>query len=85
MKVVLKQGDSLRFLSLLLWYNGERDKALSLARQAIEILETGFPTRELALAYSNLSSLYLSINDKDQSIEWGKKAEYLADRLEDDD
>ncbi|HJW29166.1 MAG TPA: response regulator transcription factor, partial [Saprospiraceae bacterium] len=58
-------------------------KAISLAHQAIEILENGFPTRERALAYSNLSQLYMLCEDRDNTLLWGNKAIDLATRMED--
>jgi len=82
-KVSLKEGDSLRFLSRLWWFAGDHAKAFASALEAIEVLENGFPTRERALAYSNLSQLYMLSDDLANALMWGNKAIDLAKRMED--
>jgi DNA-binding CsgD family transcriptional regulator/tetratricopeptide (TPR) repeat protein len=82
-KVRLKEGDALRFLSRLWWFNGDRTKAMSLALKAIEILENGFPTRERAMAYSNMAQLNMLADNIEQTLHWGGKAIDLATRMED--
>ena len=82
-KVSLKEGDTLRFLSKLWYFEGDHGKAIDLALQSIDVLENGFPTRERALAYSNLSQLTMLSGDRESALLWGNKAIDLATRMED--
>ncbi len=84
-KVSLKIGDTLRFLSRILWFEGKTLDVEKLALQAVEVLENGFPTRERALAYGNLSQLGMLADDLDKTFFWGNKAINLAMRMEDDE
>lgn len=79
----LKEGDALRFLSRLWWFAGEQQKAKLLAHKSIEILDKGSPTRERALAYSNLSQIFMLAEDSAPGLFWGKRAIDLAILLED--
>jgi hypothetical protein len=47
------------------------------------VLENGFPTRERALAYSNLSQLSMLADDRENALLWGNKAIDLASKMED--
>ena len=82
-KVSLKEGDTLRFLSKLWYFEGDHSKAIAMALQSIDVLENGFPTRERALAYSNLSQLNMLSDDRESALLWGNKAIELATRMED--
>jgi DNA-binding CsgD family transcriptional regulator/tetratricopeptide (TPR) repeat protein len=82
-KVNLKEGDTLRFLSRLWWFEADYEKAIHLAKQSIEILENGFPTRERAQAYSNISQLYMLGDNDEKAVFWGNKAIELAGRMND--
>jgi len=82
-KVKLREGDTLRFLSRLWWFSGHREQSIALAREAIEVLENGFPTRERALAYSNLAQLSMLADDPGDTLLWGNKAIDLAQRMDD--
>lgn len=84
-KLPLKEGDALRFLSRLWWFSGNRANAMVFAQEAIEILENGFPTRERALAYSNLAQLYMLSDEREKALEWGNRAVELASRMHDDE
>lgn len=79
----LKIGDTLRFLSRLLWYHGTRDEAMSSALEAVTVLENDTPTRELALAYSNLAQLYMLAGYRKETLNWSQKAIDLATKFED--
>jgi DNA-binding CsgD family transcriptional regulator/tetratricopeptide (TPR) repeat protein len=83
LKVSLKEGDALRFLSRLWWFEGDRLQAIKFAKESIDILENGFPTRERALSYSNLAQLYMLADDRKQALDWGNKAIELATRMND--
>jgi DNA-binding CsgD family transcriptional regulator len=82
-KVSLKIGDTLRFLSRLLWYNGTSQEAMSLALEAVSVLENGFPTHERGLAYSNLAQLHMLAANKEKTLYWGQKAIALATKMND--
>ncbi|MBL0740940.1 helix-turn-helix transcriptional regulator [Chryseolinea lacunae] len=82
-KVILKVGDTLRFLSRLWWFAGNRAQSVKLAREAIEVLDNGYPTRERALAYSNMAQLSMLADDPEETLLWGNKAIALATRMND--
>jgi DNA-binding CsgD family transcriptional regulator/tetratricopeptide (TPR) repeat protein len=82
-RVSLKEGDTLRFLSKLWYFEGEHRKAMELGLQSIQVLENGFPTRERAQAYSNLSQLTMLSDDREGALLWGNKAIDLATRMDD--
>jgi predicted ATPase len=50
-----KMGETLRWLSRLHWWTGQREQAEAAAARAIAVLETVPPGRQLAMAYSNRS------------------------------
>jgi DNA-binding CsgD family transcriptional regulator/tetratricopeptide (TPR) repeat protein len=79
----VKEGDTLRFLSRLWWFAGDQRKAFDFAVQAIDVLEEDIPTRERALAYSNLSQLSMLCLDMDNALLWGNEAIELAKQLQD--
>jgi DNA-binding CsgD family transcriptional regulator/tetratricopeptide (TPR) repeat protein len=81
----LKEGDTLRFLSRLCWFEGNRGQALMLAMQAIDVLEKLPPSRELALAYSNQAQLAMLADDRTTTMHWGLQAIALAIRLGDEE
>src|SRR4029077_19070044 len=67
----------------LLRYAGRPADAMEVAHQAVAALERLPPGRELALAYCNLSHLYMSAEDRDGTVVWGMRALELAERLDD--
>jgi DNA-binding CsgD family transcriptional regulator/tetratricopeptide (TPR) repeat protein/GTPase SAR1 family protein len=79
----LKIGNALRFLSRLLWFQEDKQKAVAYGQHSVSILENEIPTRELALAYTNLSQLYMNYDDLDKTLHWGHKAIALAEQMED--
>jgi len=78
-----KEGDSLRVLSRLLWCAGRPEEAEKAGREALALLERFPHSRELAMAYSNLSSLCMNAEDPEGTIAWGARATELAQRLDD--
>ena len=78
-----REGNALRALSRLLRYIGYPGAALDAGRSAVTVLETITPERELALAYCNLSYLFMSIEDAVSTSFWAAKALALADQLGD--
>jgi len=80
----LAEGDALRTYSRLLRYTGRVDEAFAAAHAAVRQLEST-RGRELAMAYCNLSHLYMSSEDEAPTVEWGQKARALAEQLGDEE
>jgi DNA-binding CsgD family transcriptional regulator/tetratricopeptide (TPR) repeat protein len=78
-----KEADSLRSLSRLLRFVGRVEEAADAGQQAVALLEALPPGRELAMAYNNLSHLYVAIEEAERTIAWGTRALELAARLDD--
>src|SRR6202035_4418581 len=66
-------------LSRLLRYVGRIDDAMGAGRDAVAILESQEPGRELAIAYANLSHLHQHLEDRDAAIAWANCAIELGD------
>jgi DNA-binding CsgD family transcriptional regulator/tetratricopeptide (TPR) repeat protein len=77
------QGDCLRWLSRLSWSSGDRARAERYAIEAIALLETLPPGRELAMAYSNRAQLAMLAAQTDDAVMWGERAIDLAERVGD--
>jgi DNA-binding CsgD family transcriptional regulator/tetratricopeptide (TPR) repeat protein len=75
-----REGDTLRWLSRLAWFEGDAD-ADRAAREAVELLEDLAPGPELAMAYSNLSQLAMLASNTDEALAWGSRAIELAESL----
>ncbi|HEX6832584.1 MAG TPA: LuxR C-terminal-related transcriptional regulator, partial [Rudaea sp.] len=78
-----KEGDALRWLSRLSWYNGRTAAAEDYAAQAIAVLETLPPCAERAMAYSNRAQLHMLAGASAPAQEWGRRALELAVALGD--
>lgn len=78
-----KVGHDLRHLSALKGYLGKNVEAERLATEAIELLETLPPGRELARAYSTMSGRRMMMSDPAQAVFWGERAIALAERVGD--
>jgi DNA-binding CsgD family transcriptional regulator len=76
-------GHTLRRLSRLHWFLGRNAEAKRYAMEAVEALEPLPPSRELAMAYGNLSHLGTRANDSADTLFWGERAIALAERLDD--
>jgi DNA-binding CsgD family transcriptional regulator len=76
-------GENLRWISRSAWWIGDAEQAWEAAVQAVAVLESGEPSRQLAMAYSNLSQLHMLGRDHDAAVEWGERARTLADRFAD--
>ena len=76
-----KQGDTLRWLSRLAWFEGRNADAERAGREAVELLEGLAPGPELAMAYSNLSQLAMLDANTDEALAWGGRAMELAESL----
>ncbi len=77
-----KIGNSLRFLSRLWWFDGNRKNAEMYAAQAIEMLDKQPPSGAKAMAYSNMSQLSMLAKHSADCIFWGEKAIAMAEELE---
>jgi DNA-binding CsgD family transcriptional regulator/tetratricopeptide (TPR) repeat protein len=71
-------GESLRWLSRIEWWSGNRLAALDAAREAVTVLEAVGDVRLLGMAYSSLSQLHAMAADSAEAIEWGERAIALA-------
>jgi ATP/maltotriose-dependent transcriptional regulator MalT len=78
-----KVAELARWLGRVAWERDDPQAAFAHTRAAIEILEAEPPDRELAMAYSALSQLYMISSQVDESIAWGEKALRLADEFGD--
>jgi DNA-binding CsgD family transcriptional regulator/tetratricopeptide (TPR) repeat protein len=78
-----KEGDSLRALSRLIRYVGRTDQAMKAGRDAVALLEPLPRGHELAMAYANLSHLFMNAEDAEGTVAWGTRALELAQRFDD--
>jgi predicted ATPase len=79
----LKQGENLSWLAVMLSGIGQTAEAEQLNCEAIALLESLPPGRELALAYRTESTLRMFNQDTAEAIAWGEKAIALAERFGD--
>ena len=79
----VRTGDDLRYLSRVAWFTGRGAEAWEHARAAVEVLEPLGPTLELAMAWGNLSHLYMIDQQHEPAVAWGHRALELARRLGD--
>jgi DNA-binding CsgD family transcriptional regulator len=75
---VRKEADALVLESQLHWYLGNDERAAHSGRASVALLETLPASRELALAYANLSQLAMNHEDADATIAWAQRAIELA-------
>jgi DNA-binding CsgD family transcriptional regulator/tetratricopeptide (TPR) repeat protein len=80
-----KVGHSMRWLSRLSWFLGDKAAAEYYAAEAVAALEALPPDKELALAYSNLAQLRMLEANTPGAMQWGMKALDLAETLDDDE
>jgi DNA-binding CsgD family transcriptional regulator len=76
-------GSSLRWLSRMQWWAGDRGGAEQAGREAVEVLEQAGDTRLLALALSNQSQLCMLAHRPADSITYGERAVVLARQVND--
>jgi hypothetical protein len=69
-----KAGENLRWQSRVASAAGLRPEAEQAAHAAIDILESLPPGHELAMAYSNLSQLFMLANEAEAAVAWGGRA-----------
>jgi DNA-binding CsgD family transcriptional regulator/tetratricopeptide (TPR) repeat protein len=78
----LKEGDTLRWLSSLSWFAGNRAEADKYGVDAIETLEALPPSPELAMAYCLRAELAMEAHEADSAIDWAQRAIALAEPWE---
>jgi DNA-binding CsgD family transcriptional regulator/tetratricopeptide (TPR) repeat protein len=76
-------GATLRWLSRIRWWVGDRGGADAAAAEAVEVLEGVPESRELAMALSNHAQLAMLAQRDDEALRWGTRAVKLAERLGD--
>ena len=69
------EGDALRSLSVFLWCPGQIAEAEKAGREAVTVLESLPPGRELAMAYANVSTF-------GDSVAWAERAMELAEQVD---
>ena len=74
-----KEGDTLRWLSRLSWFIGHGDDAERYAAEAVTVLSTLPPGRELAMAYSNRAQLAMLADKVESAVTWSRRAIELAE------
>lgn len=75
-------GNSLRFLSRLWWFEGNRKNAEAFAAEAIDVFEQQSASPNKAMAYSNMSQLNMLAKRTTECIFWGEKAIAMAEELQ---
>jgi DNA-binding CsgD family transcriptional regulator/tetratricopeptide (TPR) repeat protein len=79
----LEEGDSLRWLSTILWCPGRTAESEQAARAAVTLLEGQPPGRQLAMAYANLARTCAAAGRPEEAVRWAGRALELAERLDD--
>lgn len=77
----LGEGAALCSLSRRLWCAGGKPQAAAAVTQGVAVLERLPPGRQLAMAYSTMSSLCLNGEDREGTVVWGRRALELAEHL----
>jgi DNA-binding CsgD family transcriptional regulator len=77
----LREGDALRWLARTYWYTGRNAESEAATAEAVAILETLPPGRELAMAYSAQAQLRMLAWDTEAAIALGESAVRFAEEL----
>lgn len=80
-----RTGNSLRFLSRLWWFAGNRKNANHYGARAIEVLKDEPDSRTKAMAFSNMSQLKMLSDEAKDAVYWGEQAITIAKALGDDE
>jgi DNA-binding CsgD family transcriptional regulator len=78
-------SNSLRFLSRLWWFDGNRDEGEKYGNQAVEILQSQPSSRSKAMAFSNMSQLKMLSDETAECIAWGTRAIEIAKEIKNDE
>ena len=76
-------GDTLRWISRLRWWVGNRDGAEEAGIEAVAVLESLPPSSGLAMAYSNLSQLHMLAHHVEEAGAWAIRAIETAEQVDD--
>jgi DNA-binding CsgD family transcriptional regulator/tetratricopeptide (TPR) repeat protein len=79
----MEEGDTLRWLARLSWYEGRRAEAERYFVDAISVLASLPPSPALANAYCARASLYMESHENDSAIEFAHRAIALAEPWKD--
>jgi DNA-binding CsgD family transcriptional regulator len=79
----LEEGNALRWLSEILWCPGRVRESEQAARDAVALLETLPPGRELASAYSNLAHICAAGARFAEAAAWAERSLALAEQVGD--
>jgi len=82
---VERTGNTMRFLSRLWWFDGNKTKAEEFANKAIEVLKDQPFLKAKAMAFSNMSQLKMLAENAEACIFWGDKAIAIAQELNDEE
>ncbi len=82
-RAVRRQAASLRLHSRLLSSLGRDQAAIAEGKEAVALLKTLRPDRELAVAYANLSEIAAMRGDPEPALVWGQRALELAHEFDD--
>jgi DNA-binding CsgD family transcriptional regulator len=80
-----REGESLSALAESLWCPGHTKETTDAAREAVAVLETLPPGRELARAYATLATVYKDAEDLENTRRWAPRAIELAERIDDEE
>ncbi len=78
---VRQEGRTLRWLSRLYWFGGQKVEAEAYATDAVQLLQDLPEDEAYAWALSNRSQLYMLSGHTDESVDWGMRAIDLATRI----
>ncbi|MEP7020662.1 MAG: AAA family ATPase [Pseudonocardiales bacterium] len=78
-----RQSAALCALSRRFWCTGRKGQAESVGREALTLLDALPPSRELGLAYCNLSQIAMNSEDAEAAMSWGARAVELGEHLDD--
>lgn len=78
-------GNSLRLLSRLWWFDGNRDAAEKYGKEAIQILQSLPSSKAKAMAFSNMSQLKMFSEEIPECVKWGNTAIQMAREIMDDE
>lgn len=76
-----KVGDLLVRLAEASWERGDNEAAFDSLAEALEVLESEPPGRELAMVCTGFAAFHMLSSQYRDSVEWGEKALRLADDL----
>lgn len=79
----MEEGDTLRWLGRLAWYQGRRAQAERYFIDAIRVLESLPPSPALANAYCARAGLHMESHENDAAIEFAHRAIALAEPWQD--